>query len=128
IRPSETPSQGSNQRAYDRRDSDRYGNGGRYGNKDMYGSNRGRSDRQRSDRHGTSTQRVWRDQDQQVWDQQYGRSYGLSSQSGYSDYASSPPCNICGKLHLGKAYHRATGACFECGEVGHLDKDYKKGN
>ncbi|GKF45303.1 zinc finger, CCHC-type, retrotransposon gag domain protein, partial [Tanacetum coccineum] len=40
IRPSETPSQGSNQRAYDRRDSDRYGN------RDRYGSNRGRSDRQ----------------------------------------------------------------------------------
>ncbi|GKA03969.1 hypothetical protein Tco_0676750 [Tanacetum coccineum] len=38
--------------------------------------------------------------------------------SGYSDYASSPPCNICGKLHPGKACHRATSACFECGEVG----------
>ncbi|GKB00496.1 retrotransposon protein, putative, ty3-gypsy subclass [Tanacetum coccineum] len=59
---------------------------------------------------------------------QYGRSYGSSSQSGYSDYASSPPCNICGKLHLGKACHRATGACFECGEVGHLAKDCKKGS
>ncbi|GJS59433.1 putative reverse transcriptase domain-containing protein [Tanacetum coccineum] len=68
IRPSETPSQGSNQRAYDRRDSDRYGNGGRYGNRDRYGSNRGRSDRQGngSDRRGTGTQRAWRDQDQQV--------------------------------------------------------------
>ncbi|GJU90683.1 putative reverse transcriptase domain, aspartic peptidase domain protein [Tanacetum coccineum] len=63
IRPSETPSQGSNQRAYDRRDSDRYGNGGRYGNRDRYGSNRGRNDRQGngSDRRGTSTQRAWRD-------------------------------------------------------------------
>ncbi|GJY65820.1 retrotransposon protein, putative, ty3-gypsy subclass [Tanacetum coccineum] len=135
IRPSETPSQGSNQRAYDRRDSDRYGNGGRYGNRDRYGSNRGRSDRQRSDRQGngsdrrgTGTQRAWRDQDQQVRGQQYGRSYGSSSQSGYSDYASSPPCNICGKLHPGKACHRATGACFECGEVGHLAKDCKKGS
>ncbi|GJV20424.1 retrotransposon protein, putative, ty3-gypsy subclass [Tanacetum coccineum] len=48
--------------------------------------------------------------------------------SGYSDYASSPPCNICGKLHPGKACHRATGACFECGEVGHLAKDCKKGS
>ncbi|GJU66910.1 putative nucleotidyltransferase, ribonuclease H [Tanacetum coccineum] len=135
IRPSETPSQGSNQRAYDRRDSDRYGNGGRYGNRDRYGSNRGRSDRQGSDRQGngsdrrgTGTQRAWRDQDQQVRGQQYGRSYGSSSQSGYSDYASSPPCNICGKLHPGKACHRATGACFECGEVGHLAKDCKKGS
>nr|GEY74195.1 putative reverse transcriptase domain-containing protein [Tanacetum cinerariifolium] len=34
IRPSDTPIQGSNQRAYDRKDSDRYANEGRYGNKD----------------------------------------------------------------------------------------------
>nr|GFA14100.1 hypothetical protein [Tanacetum cinerariifolium] len=34
IRPSDTPAQGSNQRAYDQRDSDIYGNGGRYGNRD----------------------------------------------------------------------------------------------
>nr|GEV10360.1 zinc finger, CCHC-type, retrotransposon Gag domain protein [Tanacetum cinerariifolium] len=135
IRSSDTPAQGSNQRAYDRRDSDIYGNGGRYGNKDWYGNNKGRSDRQGSDRHGngsdkrsTSTQRVWRDQDQQVRGQQYGRSYGSSSQRGYSDYASSPPCTICRKLHPGKACHRATGACFECGEVGHLAKDCKKGS
>nr|GFD02736.1 zinc finger, CCHC-type, retrotransposon Gag domain protein [Tanacetum cinerariifolium] len=58
----------------------------------------------------------------------YGRSYGSSSQRGYSDYASSPPCTICGKVHPGKACHRATGACFECGEVGHLAKDCKKGS
>ncbi|GKC37143.1 putative reverse transcriptase domain-containing protein [Tanacetum coccineum] len=120
---------------YDRKDSDRYGNGGICGNRDRYGSNRGRSDRQRSDkqgngsdRRGTGTQRAWRDQDKQVRGQQYGRSYGSSSQSGYSDYASSPPCNICGKLHPGKTCHKATGACFECGEVGHLAKDCKKGS
>ncbi|GKD38339.1 zinc finger, CCHC-type, retrotransposon gag domain protein, partial [Tanacetum coccineum] len=57
IRPSETPSQGSNQRAYDLRDSDRYGNGGRYGNKDSYGSNGGRSDRQGSNRQGNGSDR-----------------------------------------------------------------------
>nr|GEZ19210.1 hypothetical protein [Tanacetum cinerariifolium] len=51
IRPSDTPAQGSNQRAYERRDSDRYGNGGRYGNRDRYGNNRGCSDRQGSDIH-----------------------------------------------------------------------------
>nr|GFA32614.1 hypothetical protein [Tanacetum cinerariifolium] len=135
IRPSDTPAQGFNQRAYDRRDSDRYGNGGTHGNKDGYRNNRGRSDSQGSDKHGnssdkrgTSTQRVWRDQDQHVRGQQYGRSYGSSSQRGYSDYASSPPCTICGKLHPGKVCHRATGACFECGEVGNLAKDCKKGS
>nr|GEV20249.1 hypothetical protein [Tanacetum cinerariifolium] len=60
----------------------KYGNGGKYGNIDMYGNNKGRNDRQGSDRHGngsdkrgTSTQRVWRDQDQQVQGQQYGHSY-----------------------------------------------------
>ncbi|GJY11073.1 putative nucleotidyltransferase, ribonuclease H, partial [Tanacetum coccineum] len=97
IRPSETPSQGSNLRADDRRDSDRYGNRGRHGNRDRYGTDRWRSDRQGSDRHGNGSdrqgngsQKAWRDQDQQ-------------------------------------ACHRDTGACFECGEVGHLDKDCKKG-
>ncbi|GJS97641.1 RNA-directed DNA polymerase, eukaryota [Tanacetum coccineum] len=29
---------------------------------------------------------------------------------------------------IGNACHRATGACFECGEVGHLAKDCKKGS
>nr|GEU50253.1 putative reverse transcriptase domain-containing protein [Tanacetum cinerariifolium] len=81
-----------------------------------------------SNKRGTSTQRVWRDQDQQVRGQQYGRSYGSSSQGGYSDYASSAPCNICRKLHPRKACDRATGACFECGDVGHLAKDCKKGS
>ncbi|GKA63892.1 retrotransposon protein, putative, ty3-gypsy subclass, partial [Tanacetum coccineum] len=113
IRPSKTPSHRSNKRAYDRRDNDRYDNGRRYRN---------------IDRRGTGTQRAWRDWDQQVWGQQYGRSYGSSSQRGYSDYTSSSPCNTCGKFHLGKACHRATGACYECGEVGHLAKDCKKGS
>nr|GFB12067.1 putative reverse transcriptase domain-containing protein [Tanacetum cinerariifolium] len=86
IRPSDTPAQGSNQRAYDRRDSDRYGNGGIYSNKDMYRNNGGRSDRQGSDKHGNGSDK------------------------------------------RGKACHRATGACFECGEVRHLAKDCKKGS
>ncbi|GKA75367.1 hypothetical protein Tco_0781745 [Tanacetum coccineum] len=33
------------------------------------------------------------------------------------DYASSPPCDICGKLHPGKACHRVTRACFTCGST-----------
>ncbi|GJZ42443.1 putative ribonuclease H-like domain-containing protein, partial [Tanacetum coccineum] len=43
----------------------------------------------------------------------YGRSYGSSSQSGYSDYASSPPCNICGKLNRERRVTGATGACLK---------------
>ncbi|GJR42297.1 zinc finger, CCHC-type, retrotransposon gag domain protein [Tanacetum coccineum] len=127
--------QGSNLRADDRRDSDRYGNRGRHGNRDRYGTDRWRSDRQGSDIHGNGSdrqgngsQKAWHDQDQQVLDQHYSHSYGSSSQSGYPDYNSCPPCNLCGKFHPGKACHRATGACFECGEVGHLAKDCKKGS
>ncbi|GKF17300.1 zinc finger, CCHC-type, retrotransposon gag domain protein, partial [Tanacetum coccineum] len=108
IRPSGTPSQGWRG---DRQGSDRHGNGGNG-----------------SDRQGNGSQKAWRDQDQQVRGQLYSRSYRSSSQSGYSDYNSCPPCNLCGKFHPGKACHRATGACFECGEVGHLAKDCKKGS
>ncbi|GJW62006.1 zinc finger, CCHC-type, retrotransposon gag domain protein [Tanacetum coccineum] len=108
IRPSDTPSQGSNPRADDQRDSDRYGNRGRHGNRDRYGTDRWRGDRQGSVRHGNGSD--------------------IQGNGGYSDYNSSPPCNLCGKFHPGKACHRATGACFECGEVGHLAKDCKMGS
>nr|GEW89718.1 hypothetical protein [Tanacetum cinerariifolium] len=82
IRPSDAPSQGSNQRAYDRRDSDRYGNGGRYTSRDR-------------ERGVTRTSR-----------------FGANSMV----------------VLIGKACYRATGACFECEEVGHLTKDCKKGS
>ncbi|GJS55881.1 reverse transcriptase domain-containing protein [Tanacetum coccineum] len=135
IRPSGTPSQGSNPRADDRRDSDRYGSHGRHGNRERYDTDKWCGDRQGSDRHGNGSdrqgngsQKEWRDQDQQVRGQHYSRSFRSSSQNGYPDYNSCPPCNLCGKFHLGKACHRATGACFECGEVGHLANDCKKGS
>ncbi|GKC22045.1 putative reverse transcriptase domain-containing protein, partial [Tanacetum coccineum] len=90
IRPSDTPSQGPNQRAYDRRNSERYGNNDRY------------NDRQRnSDTHGNNRQRSWRDRDQHVRGQPYSRSYGLSSQRGNSNQAFIPTCNQCGKTHPG---------------------------
>nr|GEV70727.1 zinc finger, CCHC-type, retrotransposon Gag domain protein [Tanacetum cinerariifolium] len=106
IRPSETLLHGSNMRVDDRRDSNGYGNRGRHGNRDRYGTDRWRGDRQDSDRHGNGSDRhvngsqnSWRDQDQHFRGQ-----------------------------HYRKVCHRATGACFECGEVGHLAKDCKKGS
>ncbi|GJW83559.1 hypothetical protein Tco_0156704 [Tanacetum coccineum] len=57
---------------------------------------------------------------------QYNRSSGSSGQKRYSDYASSPPCDICGKLHPGKTCHRVTGACFNCSLTGNMARDRPK--
>ncbi|GJY06360.1 putative reverse transcriptase domain-containing protein [Tanacetum coccineum] len=115
IRPSDTPSQGSNQRVYDRRNSERYGNNDRY------------NDRQgNSDRHGNNRQRSWRDRDQHVRGQPYSCSYGSSSQRGNSNQASIPTCNQCGKRHPSDTCYKATSACFICGQGGHLAKDCSK--
>nr|GEY76376.1 hypothetical protein [Tanacetum cinerariifolium] len=117
IRPSDQPTQWSSQRVYDCRDGDRRRNNDRYGNNDRHGN---------SDRHGNNRQRSWQDQDQQVRGQQYGRSYGSLSQRGNSNQASIPTCNQCGKRHPGETCFRATGACFICGQGGHLAKDCGK--
>ncbi|GJZ83480.1 putative nucleotidyltransferase, ribonuclease H [Tanacetum coccineum] len=125
IRPSDTPLQGYSQRVYNRRDNDMRRNSDRYRNNDRYGNN----DRHRnSDRHGNNRHRSWRDRDQQVRGQQYGRSYGSSSQRGNSNQASIPTCNQCGKRHPGDTCYKATGSCFICSQVGHLAKDCKKGS
>ncbi|GKD98325.1 retrotransposon protein, putative, ty3-gypsy subclass, partial [Tanacetum coccineum] len=58
--------------------------------------------------------------------QQYNRSSRFSGQKRYSHYASSPPCDICGKLHLDKACYMTTGACFTCGLIGHMARDCPK--
>ncbi|GJR38616.1 putative nucleotidyltransferase, ribonuclease H [Tanacetum coccineum] len=79
-----------------------------------------------SDRQGNNRQRSWRDRDQQVRGQQYDRSYGSSSQQGNSNQASIPTCNQCGKRHPGDTCYKATGACFICGQGGHLAKDCGK--
>ncbi|GJR63505.1 putative reverse transcriptase domain-containing protein [Tanacetum coccineum] len=97
IRPT---AQDSNQRGYDQKGYD------------------GRS----YDRQGTnSNQKSWQNQGQQ-----YTHSSGSSGQKIYPDYASSPPCDNCGKLLPGKACHRVTGACFTCGLIGHMARDCLK--
>ncbi|GJV77466.1 integrase, catalytic region, zinc finger, CCHC-type containing protein [Tanacetum coccineum] len=58
-----------------------------------------------------------------------GRSYDrqdVNSQKGYPDYASSPLCDTCGKLHSGKACHRVTGAFFTCGSTGYMARNCPK--
>nr|GEY49237.1 RNA-directed DNA polymerase, eukaryota, reverse transcriptase zinc-binding domain protein [Tanacetum cinerariifolium] len=49
-----------------------------------------------------------------------------SGQKGYPDYASSPPCDICRKLHPDKACRRVTGACFTYGSTWHMARDCPK--
>ncbi|GJV22599.1 integrase, catalytic region, zinc finger, CCHC-type containing protein, partial [Tanacetum coccineum] len=70
---------------------------------------------------GNSNQKSWQNRGQQ-----YNRSFGALGQKRYPDYASSPPCDICGKLHPGKACHRVTRACFTCGSSGHMARDCPK--
>ncbi|GKD80535.1 putative reverse transcriptase domain-containing protein, partial [Tanacetum coccineum] len=70
---------------------------------------------------GNNNQKSWQNRGQQ-----YNRSSGSSRHKRYPDYASSPPCDICGKLHPGKACHRVTGACFTCGLIGHMARDCPK--
>nr|GEV86697.1 hypothetical protein [Tanacetum cinerariifolium] len=63
---------------------------------------------------------------QQNRNKQYNRLSGSSSQKGCTDYASSPLCDTCGKLHPGRACHRITDACFSCDLTGHMAKDCLK--
>ncbi|GJX74277.1 hypothetical protein Tco_0312872 [Tanacetum coccineum] len=46
---------------------------------------------------GNSNQKSWQNRGKQ-----YNGSSGSSGQKGYPDYASSPPCDTCRKLHPGK--------------------------
>ncbi|XP_076910194.1 uncharacterized protein LOC143567746 [Bidens hawaiensis] len=47
------------------------------------------------------------------------------NQYGIPNQTTSSPCNICGKKH-GGVYHKAMGACFRCGQMGHMIKDCPK--
>ncbi|GJS51836.1 putative nucleotidyltransferase, ribonuclease H [Tanacetum coccineum] len=119
IRPSETPSQGSNQRAYDRRDSDRYGNSGRYGNRDRYGSNRGRSDKQGngSDRRGTEVGHLSKDCKKGSTSNRGNRNNKPHATSGRvfaltTDQAANAPGTVSGTLYM---YDRDVFVLFDTG-------------
>ncbi|GKF30934.1 hypothetical protein Tco_0100732, partial [Tanacetum coccineum] len=70
---------------------------------------------------GNSNQKSWQNRGQE-----YNHSSGSSGQKGYPDYASSPPCDTCGKLHPGKTCHRVTGSCFTYGSTRHMARDCPK--
>nr|GFB92868.1 RNA-directed DNA polymerase homolog [Tanacetum cinerariifolium] len=65
--------------------------------------------------------------DQRNSSQQSNRSVNSGSQQsrGPSEGYSYPVCTTCGRRHPGEC-RRATGTCFNCGQTGHLQKDYKK--
>ncbi|GJZ81773.1 zinc finger, CCHC-type, retrotransposon gag domain protein [Tanacetum coccineum] len=82
---------------------------------------KGYDDRGYDRKGGNSNQKSWQNRGQQ-----YNRSSGSSGQKGYLDYASSPLCDTCRKLHPGKTCHRVTRAGFTCGSTGHMAKDCPK--
>nr|GEW38216.1 putative reverse transcriptase domain, aspartic peptidase domain protein [Tanacetum cinerariifolium] len=111
----------NNQTGYDQRRSDGRGYDRQNNNQRDFGQ-RGNDGRSYDRQGGNSGQKSY----QQNQNQQYNRSSGSSSQKGYTDYASYPLCDICGKLHPGRACHRITGACFSYGLTGHMAKDCPK--
>ncbi|GJY13538.1 hypothetical protein Tco_0382847 [Tanacetum coccineum] len=87
--------QGSNQRGYDQKRYDGRGHD-RQGSCQRGYDQKGYDGRSYDRQDGNSDQKSRHNQGQQ-----YNRSSGSSVQKRYPDYASSPPCDICGKLHPG---------------------------
>nr|GEU33051.1 putative reverse transcriptase domain-containing protein [Tanacetum cinerariifolium] len=111
----------NNQIRYDHRRYDRRGYDRQYNNQRDFGQ-RGNDGRSYDRQGGNNGQKSY----QQNQNQQYNRSSRSLSQNGYTDYASSPLCDTCGKLYPGRACHRITGACFSCGLTRHIAKDCLK--
>nr|GEW98494.1 reverse transcriptase domain-containing protein [Tanacetum cinerariifolium] len=111
----------NNQKGYDQRRFDGRGYDRQNKNQRDFGQ-RGNDGRSYDRQGGNSGQKSY----QHNRNQQYNRLSGSSSQKGYTDYASSPPCDTCGKLHPGRACHRITSACFSCGLTGYMAKDCLK--
>nr|GEZ64603.1 hypothetical protein [Tanacetum cinerariifolium] len=88
----------NNQKGYDQRRSDGHGYDRQNNNQRDFG-HRGNDGRSYDKQGSNSGQKSY----QQNRNQQYNRSSGSSSQKGYTDYASSPPCDTCGKLHPDRA-------------------------
>ncbi|GJZ51681.1 hypothetical protein Tco_0606196 [Tanacetum coccineum] len=84
------------------------------------------SQNNKRNRDGDRIRPTTQDSNQRGYDQKGYDCRIYDSQKRHPDYASSPPCDICGKLHLGKACHRVTGACFTYGLTGHMGRDFPK--
>ncbi|GJU47273.1 putative reverse transcriptase domain-containing protein [Tanacetum coccineum] len=83
------------------------------------------SQKNKRNRDGDRIRPITQRSNQRGYDQKRydGHGYDRQGQKVYPDYASSPPCDTCGKLHLGKACHMVTGACFTYGLTGHMARD-----
>nr|GFB31272.1 hypothetical protein [Tanacetum cinerariifolium] len=87
-------------------------------------NNKRNHDGDRIQQGGNSSERFY----QHNQDQQYDHSSRSSRQKKYTDYTSPPSCDTCGKPHPGKECYKVTSACFSCGLIGHMAKDYPKNN
>ncbi|KAJ9536382.1 hypothetical protein OSB04_un000442 [Centaurea solstitialis] len=88
---------------------------------------RNREARQQSQQHGSSRGNQRGQSSNRRQGQWHGQNQGQKHQTrsgNQGNRGSLPPCKSCGKHHSGICY-RASGACFLCGEVGHMAKDCK---
>ncbi|KAJ9538736.1 hypothetical protein OSB04_031469 [Centaurea solstitialis] len=88
---------------------------------------RNREAGQQSQQHGSSRGNQRDQSSNRRQGQWHGQNQGQKHQTrsgNQGNRGSFPPCKSCGKHHSGICY-RTSGACFLCGEVGHMAKDCK---